>query len=337
MTTPTRFDEAWEQARALARSAAENGHDVVLVRDLSGRSTLLVDDRNAEVPPDPDRLAQLGQAFRDRLGPFAGDNPVQSATSMFSADMFFDASELIVLDQRDDDGHGQVGLLERTVVGADWSHPGVEQDPVRSRCWCRIALYGFKGGVGRSTATAVLARHLAEQGRCVLVVDLDLESPGVSSLLADPGAASRHGIVDHLVELAVGNADGLELLAKSSLTPKDGNGEIWLASHPAPRSKTSRTTTSPSSTGSTATCLPPNSASSPGPSRSGWRKEMPLDDLTIARALHVVAVVHWIGGVSMVTLVILPGSSISVPPAERLRIFEAIEARFGRQARISMR
>ena len=60
-----------------------------------------------------------------------------------------------------------------------------------------------------------------------------------------------------------------------------------------------------------------------------------MDDLTIARALHVVAVVHWIGGVSMVTLVILPGLILSVPPAERLRIFEAIEGRFGKQARIS--
>lgn len=63
--------------------------------------------------------------------------------------------------------------------------------------------------------------------------------------------------------------------------------------------------------------------------------QMPLDDLTIVRALHVVAVVHWIGGVSMVTLVILPGLIRSVPPVERLRIFEAIEGRFGRQARIS--
>jgi uncharacterized membrane protein len=60
-----------------------------------------------------------------------------------------------------------------------------------------------------------------------------------------------------------------------------------------------------------------------------------MDDLTIARALHVVAVVHWIGGVSMVTLVIVPGLIRSAPPEERLRLFETIEGRFGRQARIS--
>lgn len=60
-----------------------------------------------------------------------------------------------------------------------------------------------------------------------------------------------------------------------------------------------------------------------------------MDDLTIARALHVLAVVHWIGGVSMVTLVLLPGLIRAVPAKERLALFELIEGRFAFQARIS--
>jgi uncharacterized membrane protein len=60
-----------------------------------------------------------------------------------------------------------------------------------------------------------------------------------------------------------------------------------------------------------------------------------VDDLAIARALHVLAVVHWIGGVSMVTLVLLPGLIRNVPPAERLASFELMEGRFAGQARIS--
>jgi len=31
-----------------------------------------------------------------------------------------------------------------------------------------------------------------------------------------------------------------------------------------------------------------------------------MDDLAVARALHVLAVVIWIGGVAMVTMVVLP-------------------------------
>lgn len=60
-----------------------------------------------------------------------------------------------------------------------------------------------------------------------------------------------------------------------------------------------------------------------------------MDDLTIARALHILAIVHWIGGVSLVTLVLLPGIVRSVPVADRLRFFEAIEGRFALQARVS--
>lgn len=60
-----------------------------------------------------------------------------------------------------------------------------------------------------------------------------------------------------------------------------------------------------------------------------------MDILTLARAVHVLAIVHWIGGVAMVTLVILPGMMRTVPAAERLALFERIEGRFGAQARVS--
>lgn len=60
-----------------------------------------------------------------------------------------------------------------------------------------------------------------------------------------------------------------------------------------------------------------------------------MDDLTLARALHVVAVVHWIGGVSMVTLVLLPSLAHHQPASNRLALFERIEGRFANQARLS--
>jgi uncharacterized membrane protein len=60
-----------------------------------------------------------------------------------------------------------------------------------------------------------------------------------------------------------------------------------------------------------------------------------MDGLIVARALHVVAVVHWIGGVTMVTLVLLP-AVLRLPVAERrLEVFEAVEGRFAGQAKIS--
>lgn len=59
-----------------------------------------------------------------------------------------------------------------------------------------------------------------------------------------------------------------------------------------------------------------------------------IDSLILARAIHVAAVVHWIGGVFFVTFVILP-SLRAFPPDERISLFDRIERRFAGQARIS--
>lgn len=44
-----------------------------------------------------------------------------------------------------------------------------------------ITFYSFKGGVGRTMALVNVAAQLAEMGRKVLVVDFDLEAPGLET------------------------------------------------------------------------------------------------------------------------------------------------------------
>jgi uncharacterized membrane protein len=58
-----------------------------------------------------------------------------------------------------------------------------------------------------------------------------------------------------------------------------------------------------------------------------------MDDAAIARAIHVLAVVIWIGGVAMVTLVLLPAVRGFKSAGERIAFFEAVEGRFARQSR----
>lgn len=60
-----------------------------------------------------------------------------------------------------------------------------------------------------------------------------------------------------------------------------------------------------------------------------------MDEITIARALHVLGVVMWIGGVGMVTTVLLPAVRRLTDPTERIGLFKVIEARFAGQARLS--
>lgn len=58
-----------------------------------------------------------------------------------------------------------------------------------------------------------------------------------------------------------------------------------------------------------------------------------MDDVIIARAIHVLAVVIWIGGVSMATTVVLPAIRRAQLGENRLQSFQAIERRFVWQAR----
>ncbi|PPQ32647.1 hypothetical protein [Rhodopila globiformis] len=60
-----------------------------------------------------------------------------------------------------------------------------------------------------------------------------------------------------------------------------------------------------------------------------------MTDIVLARALHVLAVVLWIGGVGMVTTVLLPAIRHGYPPAERFGLFHDLEQRFARQARFT--
>ncbi len=61
-----------------------------------------------------------------------------------------------------------------------------------------------------------------------------------------------------------------------------------------------------------------------------------IDDLILARALHVLAVVHWIGGVGFVTLVVLPFAISQPSAADGLSLFDAVERRFAAQVRFSI-
>lgn len=61
-----------------------------------------------------------------------------------------------------------------------------------------------------------------------------------------------------------------------------------------------------------------------------------MNDVILARALHVLFVVIWIGGVAMATTVVLPAVRRGDLGADRLKAFQAIERRFVWQARVAV-
>jgi hypothetical protein len=91
----------------------------------------------------------------------------------------------------------------------------------------RVVFFSIKGGVGRSSALAVSAWSLAQAGKRVLVLDLDLESPGLSSSLLPDDKRPAYGITDWLVEDLVDNGIAVfeNMVATSDLSH---DGDIYV-------------------------------------------------------------------------------------------------------------
>lgn len=89
-----------------------------------------------------------------------------------------------------------------------------------------ITFYSYKGGTGRSMALANAAWILASQGQQVLIIDWDLEAPGLHRylhpFLIDPDLMSTEGLIDFVWDFALESVtptvDGAESRGSDRLT-----------------------------------------------------------------------------------------------------------------------
>ncbi len=120
------------------------------------------------------------------------------------------------------DDFDSVWVIDRLTTETEWSNVAPVSGGVP-----RVVFYSIKGGVGRSTASAVAAWSLAQQGRRVMVLDLDLESPGLSSALLPETRRPSFGITDWLVEDLVDNGH-VVLADMVAISEMSHDGEILV-------------------------------------------------------------------------------------------------------------
>jgi cellulose biosynthesis protein BcsQ len=113
-------------------------------------------------------------------------------------------------------------IADRLLVENDWAH--IVPPPEGTH---RMVSYSIKGGVGRSTALAVTAWALAEEGKKVMVLDMDIESPGLSSSLLPEEKSPAYGITDWLVEDLADNGDAV-FPYMTAVSEISRNGEIRI-------------------------------------------------------------------------------------------------------------
>lgn len=216
-TSNVLFNDALEYALGEVRSQGKPlAEEVTLVRDFRGRIRVVLPSK----PACAEQLTAFESSLSLKLGAygFGSGRAVLFADELGESDSLLNERRLLSAE-----GGLSVYLLDRQIVGQDWMRNAMPRKTSNPR----VTFYGIKGGVGRSTALVNWAWHLAEQGKMVLVFDLDLESPGVSSSLLPPSHLPDYGVVDWFVEDGVGQAEVIdtEMLGISPLA-QGLSGEI---------------------------------------------------------------------------------------------------------------
>lgn len=212
------FDDSLEMlvstlTRCVSSEFVETG---TVLRDASGRLSFVA-GRDAV---DETERANLGRAIVDSLGAYARTDRPISFRGDNGSERLLVAQESIPIQV----GEVFCNVIDRRIVGAGWldaPSAGATHPP-------RVVFATLKGGVGRSTALAVAATDLARRNRNVLVVDLDLEAPGLGDLLLDTDRVPLFGVIDYLVENGLGGvaeADLPKFIGTSDLT-LGGGGRV---------------------------------------------------------------------------------------------------------------
>jgi len=190
--------------------------EIVINRDLNGRVRLIVPETIQDNPAALETVQAVAAALTDQLGPhaFPADRAVLFERDLSAIRAGAPSFPL--------EGFERVVVVDRLATESDWANIGQESEGAP-----RVVFYSIKGGVGRSTALAATAWALAQRGRRVLVLDVDLESPGLSSALLPEERRPAYGITDWLVEDLVDNGDAVydDLIATS---PLSHDGEIYV-------------------------------------------------------------------------------------------------------------
>ena len=193
---------------------------IYLVRNLYGKVSISVSDRVEDNEACRESLSRLACGLSAALGARglpADDGVLYVSDSLLET--LRDTAKLI-------DGFHKVFWEDRLVTGNGWWTAGDLRPEGQAKRW---TLFSVKGGVGRSTTAAVLARHLAREGERVLVVDLDLESPGLSSAMLAPGEEPDFGVVDWFVEDLVGQSNRvIERMTAAPGWARDFNGDARI-------------------------------------------------------------------------------------------------------------
>ena len=186
----------------------------IIIRDIYGRIKLALDceQESASILSN----SEFHQKLKEKLGEYYQQSDFLYRNQLFDPDAIFSDDNWLTFQTHE---YKALKIIDRQIIGQEWGKKHSANSTKQSTT-PTFVFFGLKGGVGRSTALALLAYYFAKNNKRVLLIDLDLESPGLSSLLLPEERAADYGIVDWLIEDELDQATEIfsNMIASSSLS-----------------------------------------------------------------------------------------------------------------------
>jgi cellulose biosynthesis protein BcsQ len=179
---------------------------ITIIRDVQGKIRLFLEPLENKNLEDI-ILDELEKCLKNKLGSYYGEDIwlPQGEKDGYKNLINVIRSERVSAEW-DDESQPRWYVLERHVAKQAWTNkkeiePPWPQEVVdKGHKPAIVSFFSFKGGVGRTTTLVATALTLARHGHRVAVVDLDLESPGISTFFLPDTEESPPGMIDYLLE-----------------------------------------------------------------------------------------------------------------------------------------
>lgn len=168
-------------------SAAIKGQEaeVYIVQNIYGKLMIYLKNQNFEL------LDTISERLSAEIGAWF------QGCDFYEANIFI-KSEIDKRKRRTEPISEHIWLFEKFLTNLYWEDRKKTHYNQDRTCKL-VSFYSFKGGVGRTTSMLMTAISLARRGKHVMLIDFDLEAPGISGLFPQE-YLPKYGLLDFLIE-----------------------------------------------------------------------------------------------------------------------------------------
>ncbi|WP_455617075.1 tyrosine-protein kinase family protein [Eisenbergiella sp.] len=209
---------------------------VTIVRDVFGKLSFLFETSSY---PDEQQRNELENLLRNDLQEYYGENIYWDNAPAKKRKYVAPVLDLLKEERREWFTERNIifYISERPIAKKAWVNYPVGQDAVwpyedalSGRKPRVVTFYSFKGGMGRTTALASVALQLAKKGKNVIMIDTDIEAPGLATLFFDEESI-QNGVLDYLLEHSLSAETNISRFVMDVIDPSllnENDGRLYV-------------------------------------------------------------------------------------------------------------